>query len=128
MSKYTNAKYPDKINDLVDNNGNINPSVVSGGTQLYKHTFNGEGCSARFISTSSDPISSLKLPWLVTGTDPDLVSIIYLCLNINDIPYVLLQGQWYHNGSFLALRIDTSAWELVTPQFSYNGTDTVVEL
>ena len=66
MSKYTNALYPDKINDLVDNDGNINPSVISGGTQLYKHTFEGEGCSACFISTSSTPISSLRLPMLIS--------------------------------------------------------------
>ena len=24
MAKYTNARYPDKINDLVDNDGNVN--------------------------------------------------------------------------------------------------------
>lgn len=28
MAKYTNARYPDKINDLIDNDGNINPEVV----------------------------------------------------------------------------------------------------
>ena len=128
MSKYTNALYPDKINDLVDNDGNINPSVVSSGTQLYKHVFSGGGCYACFISTSSTPISSLRLPMLITGLDSDLVSVMYLCLNISDIPYVLLQGQWYNKGAFLALRIDTSAWETVSVENSYSGTDKVTKL
>ena len=29
MSKYTNARYPEKINDLVDNDGNLNPNMNS---------------------------------------------------------------------------------------------------
>lgn len=28
MAKYTNAKYPDKINDLIDNDGNINEEAL----------------------------------------------------------------------------------------------------
>lgn len=27
--KYTNALYPDKANDLIDNEGNINPAVLA---------------------------------------------------------------------------------------------------
>ena len=30
MAKYTNALYPDKINDLIDNNGNVNVDKVAG--------------------------------------------------------------------------------------------------
>ena len=35
MSKYTNAKYPDKINDLIDNDGKVNAEkVVASGIQV----------------------------------------------------------------------------------------------
>lgn len=35
MSKYTNAKYPDKINDLIDNEGNIDAEkVIASGIQV----------------------------------------------------------------------------------------------
>jgi len=34
MGKYTNALYPDKINDLVDNDGNINGQAISGKADL----------------------------------------------------------------------------------------------
>ena len=27
--KYTDARYPEKVNDLIDNNGNVNPEVAS---------------------------------------------------------------------------------------------------
>ena len=30
MAKYTEARYPDKINDLIDNNGNVNVEKVAG--------------------------------------------------------------------------------------------------
>lgn len=42
MAKYTNALYPDKINDLVDNDGNVN----GGGTQLYRHDVEVDGYDA----------------------------------------------------------------------------------
>ena len=35
MSKYTNAKYPDKINDLIDNDGHVNTEkVIASGIQV----------------------------------------------------------------------------------------------
>lgn len=27
--KYTDARYPEKVNDLIDNNGNVNPETAS---------------------------------------------------------------------------------------------------
>lgn len=38
MAKYTNALYPDKINDLIDNDGNINPEVIPGETPFEWNT------------------------------------------------------------------------------------------
>lgn len=62
MAKYTDARYPEKINDLVDNEGKVNPSAVESGIQLYKHkvtitaNYGGDEVIETFIfySTSSE--------------------------------------------------------------------------
>ncbi len=41
--KYTDARYPEKINDLIDNEGNVNPEIIppaptpEPGLKLYSH-------------------------------------------------------------------------------------------
>lgn len=42
MEKYTNALYPDKINDLVDNEGNLNAEAISSATQNKANLVNGK--------------------------------------------------------------------------------------
>ena len=34
MAKYTNARYPDKVNDLIDNDGNLNAAAVANKADL----------------------------------------------------------------------------------------------
>ena len=57
MAKYTDARYPEKINDLVDNDGNVNIPA----TGWYKHyiIFSGNNATLdfNFISNNSNDLS-----------------------------------------------------------------------
>ena len=57
MAKYTNALYPDKINDLIDNDGNINPEVIPGETLFEWHT------------AMLEPISDTQIPLYLSDDD-----------------------------------------------------------
>lgn len=57
MAKYTNALYPDKINDLIDNDGNINPEVIPGETPFEWHT------------AMLEPISDTQIPLYLSDDD-----------------------------------------------------------
>ncbi len=67
--KYTDARYPEKINDLIDNEGNVNPEIIppaptpEPGLKLYKHYIVMEGdeiyLGIELITWKSEP---MKLP------------------------------------------------------------------
>lgn len=64
--KYTDARYPEKINDLIDNEGNVNPEIIppaptpEPGLKLYKHTFVYNGYTLSFICEIATPISNFN--------------------------------------------------------------------
>ena len=67
MSKYTDARYPEKVNDVIDNDGLVKTEAlppISGGTQLYKHALgvetNGEEIVCYVISASKESLAGKR--------------------------------------------------------------------
>ena len=73
MSKYTNAKYPDKINDLIDNEGNINAEKVAAGGIEYlteAPTEDNLDGNLKFVWLQEEPVERFRGYYYFIGENP----------------------------------------------------------
>ena len=72
MSKYTNAKYPDKINDLIDNEGKIDAEkVIASGIQVLTEapTQDNPEKDIKFVQLDKEPAKRFNGYYYLIGSD-----------------------------------------------------------
>ena len=71
MSKYTNAKYPDKINDLIDNDGKVNAEkVIASGIQVLTEapTADNPEKDIKFVYLDEEPVERFNGYYYLIGS------------------------------------------------------------
>lgn len=145
MAKYTNALYPDKINDLIDNNGNVNADKVAAkGVEFITTapTSDNTDGTIKFVKLDEEPAERFNGYYYLIGNGegggvisdiPMYYDIIAIDLGANVGIKTFIVNKKDANNQYIATviateSIDYTSWMAIPEEFtdgeSYFGYDT----